>query len=80
MDVAEKIGEARSHLASGHEGKAARILEVAVYETEDPELLKQIHELGLEGHDKAGLLHKTTWTDIIKESDGRLQRAARLVR
>ena len=73
-EISERIAEARKYLDEGHDSKAAKTLEEIVYETHDHDLLVQIDELGKRGLEHSGFLHKTTWRDITKESEARLQR------
>lgn len=75
MNVAEEIAQARSALAEGHQTEASRLLHHAAFETLDPELLKQIHELALEGREKAGRIRKRMlWDHILTETELRGQR------
>ena len=68
-DVAEKIERARSLLALGQEPKAAEILGEVVGATDDPDILRQIHELAVEGHERAGGFQKIHWRELMIESE-----------
>lgn len=75
MNVAEDIKEARTALASGHQMEASRLLNHAVFETLDPELLKEIHELARQGHDQVGhLRQRVLWDHIVAMSELRGKR------
>ena len=67
-DVAKTIDEARGLLDSGDEVKATRLLTDALDATHDPELLRQIHELAVQGHERSGGLHKIHWHELMLDS------------
>ncbi len=70
MNVAEDIREARTALAEGHPLKASRLLNHAVFETLDPELLEEIHELARQGHDQVGhIRQRVLWDHILSTSE-----------
>jgi len=72
-DVVDKIERARSLLTSGQEQKAAEILGEVVGATDDPDLLRQIHELAVEGHERAGGFQKVHWRELMIDSEARLE-------
>jgi hypothetical protein len=59
--LAAQVAQAREQLAAGDVGKAKALLEHVVYNTHDPELLRQIHELGQEGIAKSGRFGRSAW-------------------
>ncbi|MGZ4360178.1 MAG: hypothetical protein ACXVZW_10405 [Gaiellaceae bacterium] len=67
-ELAAQVAQARERLAAGDVGKAKALLEHVVYNTHDPELLGQIHELGQEGLAKSGRFGKSAWKHIITTS------------
>ena len=70
MNVAEDIREAREALASGHPVKASRLLNHAVFETLDPEVLGEIHMLASQGHDQVGQIRqRVLWDHILATSE-----------
>ncbi len=70
MNVAEDIREAREALASGHPLKASRLLNHAVFETLDPEVLGEIHMLASQGHDQVGhIRQRVLWDHILAMSE-----------
>lgn len=71
-DIGERIEQARALLASGEVLKAVRILGEAVDATDDPELLRQIHELAVEGHERAGGFQKIHWHELMIDAEARL--------
>lgn len=68
-DLAQTVEEARTLLASGHEAKVVEILRDAIDAADDPELLRQIHELAVEAHEHAGGFHKLEWHKLVIESE-----------
>lgn len=75
MNVAEDISKARTALAAGHQMEASRLLNHAVFETLDSELLKEIHELAFEGHEQVGhIRQRVLWDHILTMSELRGKR------
>jgi hypothetical protein len=75
MNAIEVIAEARNLLESGDQKKAARLLGTAVYATADADLLRQIHELSLQGSriSTVGRLRTAArWNSVIHDSEMRL--------
>lgn len=72
-DVADKIETARALLASGRGPKAAEILGEVVGVTDDPDSLRQIHELAVEGHERAAGFQKIHWRELMVDSEARLE-------
>ena len=72
-DVADQIERARSLLVSGQEPRAAEILGEVVGVTDDPDLLRQIHELAMEGHERASGFQKIHWRELMIDSEARLE-------
>ncbi|MGZ4352912.1 MAG: hypothetical protein ACXVZ4_05155 [Gaiellaceae bacterium] len=68
-DLAQTVEAARRLLASGHEAKAIEILRDAIHASDDPELLRQVHELAVEAHEHAGGFHKLEWHKLVVESE-----------
>jgi hypothetical protein len=66
MDVAHAIEEARRELEAGREKEAARLLTDAAYETHDTEQERKIHELAVEGRERAGRFGKGRWDEILR--------------
>jgi hypothetical protein len=76
-ELAAQVAQAREQLVAGDVGKAKTILEHVVYNTHDPELLRQIHELGQEGIAKSGRFGRSAWKHIVNASALGLESAAR---
>lgn len=66
MDVARTIEQARRELQAGHEKEAARLLTDAAYDTHDTVQERKIHELALEGRERAGRFGKGRWDEIMR--------------
>lgn len=71
-EAAEKIERALALLASGEQLKALECLSEAVDATDDPEMLGQIHELAVQGHEQAIGLQKIHWRELMISSEERL--------
>jgi hypothetical protein len=72
-DVADKIERPRSLFVSGQEARAAELLGEVVDATDDPDLLRQIHELAVEDHERAGGFQKIHWRELMIDSEARLE-------
>lgn len=70
-DPASVVSDARSLLASGHEAKAVELLHDAVNASDEPELLRLVHELALEWHDRVEGFRKMEWHKLVVESERR---------
>jgi hypothetical protein len=75
MDPDKAIEEATRLLAEGKDKKAAQLLTDAAYRTHDPELERKIHELAVQGRDRAGFFSKGRWNEIIRVAELRSQAA-----
>lgn len=71
-DIAARIDEARTLLEAGGELGAAQLLETALAETDDPELLERIHALAVEGHERVQGFRKIHWDELVLDSEQRL--------
>jgi len=72
-EVAEKIERARALLASGEQLKALGLLSEAVDATDDPDMLRQIDELAVLGHEQATGLQKIHWRELMISSEAQLE-------
>ena len=70
-ETAEKVEEARALLASGREPQATKILADAIDATDDPELLREILELAVEGHERSSGMHKIHWHELMIDAEAR---------
>ena len=65
------VEEARTLIASGHEARAIELLHETIHAADDPELLRQIHELAVDSHEQAGGFQKMEWHKLVVESEPR---------
>ncbi len=78
MDVPAKIAKARRALESGHDRKAGRLLEQAVYETSELDELVQIRDIALEEQTRKGHeLRFGNWHDVLSEATTRIAQIER---
>ena len=69
IDLDEAIVKARTLLASDQEAKAVETLRDAIDATDDPELLRQIHEIAVEAHEHTAGFHKMEWHKLVVETE-----------
>ena len=75
-DLGKRIEEATTLLASGNEAKALQSLHDAATATDDPELLREIHELAAQAHESSRGFHKIEWHRLMIETEPQTASAA----
>jgi hypothetical protein len=71
--VGDNIEKARSMMAKGKDRRAANLLTLAASESSDPATAAEIHDLALEGLERAGRFSRGQWNEVIRLSELRLE-------
>jgi hypothetical protein len=71
--VTESIEEARQLLGQGKKRRAAEILTLAAYDTQDTSKLAMIRTLALQGKGGDGRFMRGRWDEAIRVSEKRLE-------
>jgi hypothetical protein len=71
--VTESIEEARQLLGEGKKRRAAEILTLAAYDTQDTSKLAIIRSLALQGQEREGRFTRGRWDEAIRVSEKRME-------
>lgn len=70
-EMAEQMEKARALLAEGEQLKALVIASDVLAAADDPDVLREVHELAVEGHDRAVGLQKIHWRELMIAAEAR---------
>lgn len=75
-ELDKPVEEAAALLAAGQEAQALETLRAAADATDDPGLLRAIHELAATGHDSSRGFHKIEWQRLMIATEPRATASA----